>query len=267
MKRFVLCMMIGLMLVTPMLALAQDDELVCDVFVGESDDIRTSYYMGEGAAFYNSGQLSRATDSFSCIIEQIDPNYVQAFVSRAAVYAARGDYDEALADLNSAIQLDGDLAGAYNNRGIIYAAMGDYELAQSDFNEALDLDSDFTIAYSNRGVIRALQGDFEGAISDMETAISQSGIDVAYADIIRPDRRGDDPFPVYDRVDAQPYALLGIIYSAFALDNYQAYLTLTGAEGDRRIQSAAGALESRFNFELRLDDGTWLLAADFIPGD
>ncbi len=267
MKRFILGMMIALLLAVPALAAAQTEDLVCNVFTDSADDIRTSYYMGEGAAFYNTGQLRRATDSFSCIVEQIDQQYVPGFLSRAAVYAARGDYDLALTDLDRSIELDSSEVGAYNNRGVVFAALRDYDEAAADFDRALDLDAEFTLALSNRGVIRALQGDFPGAIADMEGAISRSNIDDALAELTREDREFDDPLPTYERSDAQPYALLGMIYSAYALDNYRAYLTLTGSDGDRRIQSAAGALESRFNFELRLDDTSWLLVADFIPGD
>jgi hypothetical protein len=50
-----------------------------------------------------------------------------------------------------------------------------------------------------------------------------------------------------------------------ARDNYTAYLTLMRGSADSRIESASGALESRFTFELRLDDGTWLYAASFSP--
>ena len=260
--------LIALMLVVPMAVYAQTPEpLICDVYTDRPADVRTSYYVGEGAGYFNAGELNEAVKSFSCIIEQIAPNNANAYASRGVVYSAQRDYDKALADYNQAIQLDGGLIPAYNNRGIVYAAQGKYDEALADFNHTLQLDANFVMGYTNRAVIKALQGDYEGAIADLQQAISISEIDNVVADLTNPDRPDDAPTPVYNPRDAQPYALLGIIYSAWALDNYQNYELLTGSQSDRRIDSAAGALESRFNFELRLDDGSWLLAASFIPGD
>ena len=50
-----------------------------------------------------------------------------------------------------------------------------------------------------------------------------------------------------------------------ALQNYEDYITLTRSGADSRITSAAGMLESQFTFELRLDDGSWLLQANYDP--
>ncbi len=250
-------------LLLPALAFAQEDELVCDAFPGADTGLRTSYYMGEGTGYFASGELALAIDSFSCVIEQIDPGYVAAYMSRAAVYTQRRAYDEALDDYTAAIERNGNLIAAYNNRGIIYAAQQEYELALADFDQVIALDSGNVLAYTNRGVIRAVGGAFEAAIADLERAIELSAIDDVVATLRDPDRPTDAEPPVYDRDHAQAFALLGIVYSGFALDNYNTYLLLTGSRADERIRGAAGALDSRFTFELRLDDGTWLLAADF----
>lgn len=240
--------------------------LICDKFTDRPDAERVSYYMGEGAAFYVSDQLSRANDSYSCIIEQIDGRYAAAYTSRAVVFTSQREYVKAAADYGSAIGLDGSLIGAFNNRGVVYAAIGEYEDAIADFNRALAIDSSYQFSLVNRGILYALTGDYENSIADLQHAIELSGIDAVVADLTRPDRRGDDPMPQYNIDDAHVYSILGIVYSQFALDNYNNYLLLTGSDSDRRIQSAAGALESRFNFDLRLDDGSWLLSAEFIPG-
>ncbi|NDJ60065.1 MAG: tetratricopeptide repeat protein [Chloroflexi bacterium] len=261
----------ALLLTVPFATFAQDQSegeqrvLICDQFVGSPDNLRTSYYMGEGAGLVASGQLTRALDSYSCIIEQIDSNFVPAYMGRGAVYTQRRDLEEALEDFTRAIQLSNRFAPAYNNRGIVYAALREYDEAVADFDQALQIDSSFTLALNNRAVISALRGDFDTAIRDLEQAISVTGIDGVIAVLRDPEREEDDPDPEYVFSDAQPYALLGIVYSAQALSNYRDYLLLTGSSGDARIQGAAGALESRFNFELRLDDTSWLLVASFDP--
>ncbi|NDJ76936.1 MAG: tetratricopeptide repeat protein [Chloroflexi bacterium] len=264
-----LCVVMLLVLVLALgsqVALAQDgdeEELVCDAFPSAATDVRTSYYMGEGIGYFASGQLTAARDSFSCIIQQVDPGYVPAYMSRAAIYTERRSFELALEDYNRALELRSGYPPAYNNRGIVYAAQGEYELALADFNEAITRDSGFVIGYINRAVIYAIQGEYGLAIADLDQALAVSGLPGVVEDLTDPDRPDDAEPPVYNADHARAYAILGIVYSMQAQDNYENYLLLTGSQADRRIQSAAGALESRFSFDLRLDDGTWLFTAAF----
>lgn len=234
-------------------------EPICLEFRGSPDDVRIGYYMGEGAAYASTGELSRALFSFTCVITEIDERYIPAYISRAGLLARQRDFEAALADYTRILELDGDSIAAFNNRGIIYMARGEYDEALTDFNRALQLDGEFLIGLNNRAVLYAVRGDYPAAIADLERAIEITGIDDVYAALLNPEI--EDP-EEYNPGDARPYALLGVIYSNFALDNYRRYLTLD-PRGDFRIQSAAGALESRFTFELRLDDGSWLLEARF----
>ena len=133
----------------------------------------------------------------------------------------------------------------------------------ADLEAALAQDDTYTLARNNRGVLKAITADYTGAIADFEQAIEQSGIDDVLAELTAEDRPATAEDPEYDRADAQPYAMLGIVYSQIALEHYNAYLTLRPQDADRRIANAAAALESRFAFELRLDDGSWLLVATF----
>lgn len=270
MKRTVLVLSFIMLLTVAFPIVAQDAAPtpippICTQFIGQPDDIRTSYYMGEGLGFYAAGQSARAVNSFTCITFEIDDGHVPAYMGRALVLTERADYERALEDYSRAIQLLPGYAAALNNRGIVYALRGEYDEALADFNAVLADDSSFVVALNNRAVIRAVQGNYDQAIADLQAAIAQTGIDDVIADIRNPDRPEGAPIPPYAQTDAQPYALLGIVYSAYALDSYQDYLLLTGSNADFRVQSAAGALESRFTFDLRLDDGTWLLTADFAP--
>jgi tetratricopeptide (TPR) repeat protein len=255
-----------IILVFALPVLAQETEepqLVCDDFTTSPDDVRIGYYMGEGSGFIATGQYLSAIDSYGCIIQQIDTSYVGAYIGRAVAYTGMRDFQRAMEDYDNAVARDPSFVAAFNNRGVVHAAMLDYERAMSDFNQAIELNSNYVLSYNNRAVIHAINGDFESAIADLEQAIEISGIDGVLLELEDPDRPADAPFPEFNRDHAQSYALLGIIYSAYALDNYQSYLTLRGSGGDQRVQSAAGALQSRFTFDLRLDDGTWLLSADF----
>jgi tetratricopeptide (TPR) repeat protein len=260
-----LVVLVVLMLLPVVPVQAQSDPLVCDQFVDSATNIRVAYYMGEGGGYFEAGNLSAALDRFSCITNQIDPSYVPALMSRAAVYAEYRDYEKSITDYTTAIGLNGSFAPAYNNRGIVYAAMNNYDLALADFNQVISLDSANVTAYNNRAVVYAIQGEYADAIADLQQALSISGIGDTLIYVRNPERNPEEPLPVVATRDAQSYALLGIVYERQAQAQYSAYLELMRERSDARIQSAAGALESRFNFELRLEDGTWLFVADFSP--
>lgn len=274
MKRSILLIAIAALALLAVPALAQEVEPtqppppICPAFEDESKEVRTSYYMGEGLAYYNTGQLGNAELSFTCVIRVIDSSYVLAYMSRASVYSERRAYDLALVDYNRAIQLSPDMVAAYNNRGVVYTALQEYDKAAADFDKAIDLDSSYIPGYNNRAVVYAIQGEFDEAITMLEQAIDMSGIDDVLAKYQDPNRAPDAPPIEFDPVDARAYALLGIIYSARSLDQFQDYLFLYDRAGefpDERVRSAAGALESRFTFEMRLEDGSWMLVADLFP--
>lgn len=246
--------------------LAQTPEpLICESYESSPTSERITYYMGEGAGFLAGRQYERAVRSFSCVIEQLDDGYVGAYNQRAVAYTMQQDYENAIEDYDSVLALDSSSTAALNNRGIAYAALRQYDTALEDFDAAININGDYVLAHLNRGVIRAIQADFENAILDLQQAIDLSGIEDVITDLRNPNRASDAPHPEYDRDHAQMYAILGVVYSGYALENYSDYLLLRGGNADQRIQSAAGSLESRFNFDLRLDDGTWLLSADFSP--
>ncbi len=259
-------LLVSLLLLSGLLSfptMAQTPNLVCESFAESPTAERITYYMGEGTGFLKARDYARAVRSYSCVIEQLDDDYVGAYNQRAVAYTMQQDYERAIEDYNVVLTIDSSSQAALNNRGIAYSAMREFDLALDDFNAVISLDADYVLGYLNRGVISAIQGDFPTAVADLEQAISISEIDDTVAALRDPNRSSETPRPVYDQDHAQMYAVLGIIYSGYALQNYSDYLLLRGGSGDQRIQSAAGSLESRFNFDLRLDDGTWLLSADF----
>jgi len=237
----------------------------CPIFEDQSTEVRISYYVGEGLGYQRSGNLGQATDSFDCVVLVIDPSYVTGYMLRGRVLAQQRLLEEAVDDYTRAIELDSSLIEAYNNRGVLYMSLGEYDEAAADFARTIDLDPNFIEGYNNQAILSALNEDVDGAISILETALSRSNIADILASLKNPDRPSDAEFPKFDSINARPYALLGIMNSLKALQNYQDYITLTRNGADSRITSAAGMLESQFTFELRLDDGSWLLQANYDP--
>jgi tetratricopeptide (TPR) repeat protein len=273
-KRFlsILTLLLIMLFAVPLIS-AQDDAeeeeewLVCPGFEEKSTDIRIGYYMGEGAAFMQTSEYASAIYSYSCIIQQIADDYLPAYTNRAVIHTIRRSYDLAIEDYTTILAINPNYLAAYNNRGIVYAARDEYEEAMADFNSVIGLDADYTLAYFNRGLIYAAQGEYDLAVADFEHVIALGDLEMivdifetAEEDNTRVDR---DELPEYELLYARAYAMLGLVHSHEALDDYQRYLWLTGSRTNNRIESAAGSLSSRFNFELRFDDGTWMLVASF----
>ncbi|MDX1993873.1 MAG: tetratricopeptide repeat protein [bacterium] len=235
-------------------------EPICLEFTDSPVDVRTSYYMGEGAAYFSTGDYSRAIFAFTCVIEEIDEDYTPAYINRAITQVRVRNLEAALADYDRVLELEPQNIAAVNNRGIVRMARGEYDEALADFNRTLELEDNYILGLNNRAVLYAVRGEYENAIADAERLIEATGIDEVYDALLDPEV---EDITEYDRRAARGYALLGIIYSYYSLDNYRRYLTLAGGSTDGRIQAAAGALESRFTFEIRLDDGSWLLEASF----
>jgi tetratricopeptide (TPR) repeat protein len=66
-----------------------------------------------------------------------------------------------------------DLAATYSNRGIISARKGDFEQALADHNKALELKPGLSQAHINRGNTYYHLGQFEAAIRDYKTALDK----------------------------------------------------------------------------------------------
>ncbi len=93
------------------------------------------------------------------------------FKNRGIAYYRTKQYDKAIADLNSAIQLQYDDPEVYYNRGRIYSALGKYEEAINNYTSAILHRSKFTEAYYNRGLTYWKLGKYEEAINDYTSAI------------------------------------------------------------------------------------------------
>ncbi len=259
-RKFIIIAIAIALSIPTVFVLAQDS--TCTSFSSGSNAERTSYYMGEGAAFMRSGNYASAIRSYTCIIDEIDSGYADAYYNRAAAHTARRDFEVALEDYTTVISLDSNSAEAYNNRGVVYASQGEYETALDDFSSALGIQSDYVNAIINRGVISAVLDDYESAEADFLNVIDIANLEAVIADISDPDRDQEEPLPEYNRDAIQAYAMLGIIQSLRAVEAFDDYLFLAGGRADSRIQSASGALQSRFEFELRFDDGSWFLLAN-----
>ncbi len=73
---------------------------------------------------------------------ELDPEFSLAYVLRGNARFSLEQFEQAIADYDTAIELDPDSALAYGNRGSAYAAVGKRAQAKADYEKALPLASD-----------------------------------------------------------------------------------------------------------------------------
>jgi tetratricopeptide (TPR) repeat protein len=89
-------------------------------------------------------------------------------------------YDEAIAALDRAIQLDARNVNALLTRSYIRSKQREWAAVLPDCNAALAIDPNCTSAFNNRSVARRRLRQFEGAIADARAAISRAGTSPLY---------------------------------------------------------------------------------------
>jgi tetratricopeptide (TPR) repeat protein len=135
----------------------------------------------------------------------LDPQYLQAYRSRARNYFNKGDLDSAIVDFSQAILLDSIHAQTYRDRANTYARKREYQKALIDFkkslalnpnsetynqlgylflekigevdsaivalSEAIKIDPNNAFVYYNRGLTYSEKGDTVNAIADFKKAL------------------------------------------------------------------------------------------------
>jgi len=102
---------------------------------------------------------------------KMQPDYADAYCTRANAYVALGQHQRAIEDINKSIRMKPDDARYYYNRGTIYAGLGQYQLTIEDCNKAISLKPDDAGAYLNRGAAYLEIGQHQRGIEDFNKAI------------------------------------------------------------------------------------------------
>src|SRR5690606_25872263 len=90
---------------------------------------------------------------------------------KAELALQSGNYQEAVAYYNKAIEERPDFAEAYFHRGSAKFKLGDEEGALHDYNKALEIEGKNEEAYFNRAAVKNRMRDYEGALKDYTTII------------------------------------------------------------------------------------------------
>lgn len=139
-------------------------------------------------------KVLRAVYGISPLYDSPDDSLSYAYVNRGAIYAKKGNYDLAIADMSEVIRHQRNIktsaayfgsnpaARAYNNRGFYHYKIGEYNKAIKDLQEVVNIYAeqvlsgyndtpDFAIMYLNLGGIYHAKGDVELAIENYDNVI------------------------------------------------------------------------------------------------
>ena len=123
-----------------------------------------------GTAHLRKGEYERAiTDQTEAI--RFNPKHAKAFNDRcwAATIVGRA-LQQALADCNESLRLDGNDPDALASRGFTYLKLGQLADAIVDYDAALKVAPKHASSLYGRGVVKLRQGDVEGGNADLATA-------------------------------------------------------------------------------------------------
>jgi len=136
---------------------------------------------------------------------------------RGVAYVKNRDYDRAIADYDTALQIAPNHPFTHNLRGIAYRLKGEYDRAIADYSQAIQLDPTYALAYGGRAFAYRMKLDFPHALTDHDAEVR-----------IAPQA-------------AAPYMQRGATYEA--MENYEKALAdyrqgfALGAVGDRAVQA------------------------------
>ena len=110
----------------------------------------------------------------------INPKYKIAFYNRALTYEKLNDFEKAIVDYHSAIDVDPKNNSELNNKtvfhnlGILYGQLGQLDNAIIAFTKAIEIDGSYSAAYHNRGFAYQLKYEHDKAIEDFDRALNIS---------------------------------------------------------------------------------------------
>jgi tetratricopeptide (TPR) repeat protein len=122
----------------------------------------------------------RAIEDFDKVLV-LEPDNVEALVSRGDAFSQLGDAGRAMADLNRAVALAPNSPIVLLTRGQTESRRNNLAGAVRDYEAALKLDPRNADALTNLAAVHSLQGKFQDAVRDLDQAIAiQSTNPLAY---------------------------------------------------------------------------------------
>ncbi len=126
-------------------------------------------YFWRGRMLHNQGNLDEAVSFYSKALNR-NSSFAPAYRYRAAAFKDMGELEASAEDYTQLVALTPE-AIFYNRRGLVYEELEQWDKALADYNTTIELSPKWPIAYNNRGYVYLKQKKYAAARADFETAI------------------------------------------------------------------------------------------------
>lgn len=121
----------------------------------------------------------QAADDFATAVQYAPENW-RHLHNYAISLAMRGEYPQAIQQLDMAIERNPNYANARFNRAELYLETGEYESAEQDYTAAIELSQDAQY-FNSRAHCRFLMQSYPGALEDYQRAVELDSGNATYA--------------------------------------------------------------------------------------
>ena len=132
-------------------------------------EAEAAFHLGNES--YERGEFEQALASYDRALE-LDPQDANTWGNRGIALANLGRYEEAVASYDRSLELDPQDANAWGNRGNSLGDLGRYEEALASYDRSLELDPQKMNAWYNRGIALADLGRYEEALASYDRALA-----------------------------------------------------------------------------------------------
>ncbi len=133
-------------------------------------------FLRQGEIYYNSGDYEAALQNFTTLIDMF-PDYQDAYYARGLCFYDLELFDEAIGEFTQAIELYSECSDFYHQRGNALKEKGeDLEKVMADYNRAIEINPDNPEFYYSRGCLKLETGDYKDALGDFDNAIEDGYI-------------------------------------------------------------------------------------------
>ena len=124
-----------------------------------------------GHALHDQGRLDEAVAQLEKALE-INPGDAEFHYNLGNAFLQQGHVEEAIARYQKALEINPDYAEAHNNLGDAFRQQGRMEEAIAHYQRALEIKPDYAEVHNNLGVVLAQRGRKEEAISHYQKALA-----------------------------------------------------------------------------------------------
>ena len=134
------------------------------------------FFLKRADSNFNMNEFEKAAELYTQSIKYLDGfngpqmfyELPRAYTGRATCYRAMNKHEEAIADLDDALNYNRDSALGWAMRGASYAEIGNFEKSIEDLSIAIELDPKFYWSIASRGYTHYLAWEFDKAEIDLK---------------------------------------------------------------------------------------------------